>query len=100
MVRGAAVVALGATAVVTVKLIRRFAAQAKYVDINTADHETLQLISHIGPGRATRIIELRAAKPFKSVEEMEARVPGIGPASLAHMLEQGLACVGSQPSSA
>ena len=99
IVGGAAVVALGATAVVTARLLKRSAAHDEYVDINTADHERLLTISHIGPERATQIIKMRKAQPFSSVSDLEGRVGGIGPAILARIMAQGRACVGSQPKS-
>jgi DNA uptake protein ComE-like DNA-binding protein len=97
MVRGAAaVIGLGVTAAVAAKLLRRSRGQPHHVDINSADPEALQRILHIGPGRASRIIALRSAQPFASLEELQARVEGIGPAVLAQILEQGLASVGPQ----
>ena len=63
--------------------------RAQCVNINTASLNDLQRIIHIGPERATEIIRLR---PFHSVEDL-ARVNGIGPARLADIKAQGLACV-------
>ena len=60
------------------------------VDINQADVDSLQQIVHIGPDRAQQIIDLR---PFSSVSDMD-RISGIGPARLADIESQGLACVG------
>jgi DNA uptake protein ComE-like DNA-binding protein len=62
---------------------------AACVDINTADHATLQQIIHIGPDRATQIINLR---PFRSVDDM-TRISGIAAARLRDIKNQGLACV-------
>ena len=59
------------------------------VDINAADAEVLEEIIHIGPVRAQMLEELR---PFASVEDL-ARIDGLGPARLADILEQGVACV-------
>lgn len=59
------------------------------VDINTAGVEDLQLIIHIGPARAEEMLTLR---PFRSVDEMN-RINGIGPARLADIKAQGVACV-------
>jgi len=58
------------------------------VDINSAPAEQLTRIVHIGPALAERIIALR---PFTSVADL-LRVPGIGPARLADIDAQGLAC--------
>ncbi len=59
------------------------------VNINTASVDELQAIIHIGPARAEAMIGLR---PFSSVNAME-RISGIGPARLADIKSQGLACV-------
>lgn len=59
------------------------------VNINTASFQELQRIIHIGPDRAQQIINLR---PFSSVNAMD-RISGIGPARLADIKAQGLACV-------
>ena len=62
------------------------------VDINTANAEALQQITHIGPQYAAQIIELREQKPFRSVDEL-TRVSGIGEGRLREIKAQGLACV-------
>jgi competence protein ComEC len=62
------------------------------VDINRAGFDELQQIIHIGPDRAEQIINLRAQRPFASVDAL-TRVSGIGPARLADIKAQGLACV-------
>jgi DNA uptake protein ComE-like DNA-binding protein len=59
------------------------------VNINTAAYDSLLLIVHIGPERARELISLR---PFRSVDDM-TRITGIGPARLADIKTQGLACV-------
>lgn len=63
--------------------------QVGCVNINTASHEELQQIVHIGPDRATELISLR---PFASVDELD-QISGIGPSRLEDIKEQGLACV-------
>jgi competence protein ComEC len=65
---------------------------AHCVDINRAGFDELQQIIHIGPDRAGQIINLRAQRPFASVDQL-TRVSGIGPARLADIKAQGLACV-------
>ena len=59
------------------------------IDVNAASPERLQTIVHVGPGRATEIVRLR---PFPSLYAL-LRVPGIGPARLSDIRDQGLACV-------
>jgi competence protein ComEC len=63
--------------------------QPGQVDINSAGFEALQLIIHIGPVRAQEMLEIR---PFSSVDAMD-RIDGIGPARLADIKAQGVACV-------
>lgn len=63
--------------------------QPGQVDINSAAFEELQLIIHIGPARAE---EMLAIRPFSSVDAMD-RIDGIGPARLADIKAQGVACV-------
>lgn len=62
---------------------------AGQVDINSAGFDQLLLIIHIGPERAGQIVSLR---PFVSVDAME-RISGIGPARLADIKAEGIACV-------
>jgi competence protein ComEC len=63
--------------------------QPGQVDINSAGFDALQRIIHIGPERAQQIPNLR---PFRSVDAMD-RISGIGPARLADIKAQGVACV-------
>jgi competence protein ComEC len=63
--------------------------EAGQVDINSAGFDQLLLIIHIGPDRANQILSLR---PFSSVDSME-RISGIGPARLADIKAEGVACV-------
>jgi beta-lactamase superfamily II metal-dependent hydrolase len=63
--------------------------QTGQVDINSAGFDALQLIIHIGPVRAE---EMLAIRPFNSVDAMD-RIDGIGPARLADIRAQGVACV-------
>ena len=65
-------------------------AQQDCININTAG--LLQAIIHIGPERATQILQLRQERPFASVDEL-VRVRGIAEARLRDIREQGLACV-------
>jgi len=60
------------------------------IDVNTAGIERLQEIMHIGAARAKDLIQLR---PFSSIDDL-GRIKGIGPARIADIKTQGLACVG------
>jgi DNA uptake protein ComE-like DNA-binding protein len=61
------------------------------VDVNSAPVEELDQIIHIGLVRAAELIQLR---PFSSLDDL-VRIKGIGPARLADIKEQGIACVGN-----
>lgn len=60
------------------------------IDVNHATTEQLQEIIHIGAARAQDLIKLR---PIASVDDL-GRIKGIGPARIADIKSQGLACVG------
>lgn len=56
------------------------------IDINAADQETLEVLPHIGPKLAARIVEDRMINgPFISVYDL-ARVYGIGRATIERNL--------------
>jgi hypothetical protein len=63
------------------------------VELNLSATFDLVRIDNIGESRAQTIMEHR---PFDSVEDLE-RVPGIGPATVETIKEQGLACVVYDP---
>lgn len=65
------------------------------IDINTASLEELDKIKYIGESRAKQIITLRGEKLFSSVDDLD-RVIGIGPAIVAKIKQEGLACVQAQ----
>lgn len=68
------------------------AASSESVDVNQADGEQLQTIRGIGPAIAARIVQERERRGlFQSLDEVKARVPGIGPNNLARMRAAGLA---------
>jgi competence protein ComEA len=52
------------------------------VDVNVAGVEQLMTIPGVGPVTAQNIIAARAGGPFKSVEDLDLRVKGIGPKTL------------------
>ncbi|MCM3690749.1 MBL fold metallo-hydrolase [Neobacillus niacini] len=60
------------------------------IDVNSASIEQIQEIIHIGAARAQDLIKLR---PFTSVDDL-VRIKGIGPARIADIKSQGLACLG------
>lgn len=64
------------------------------VDPNTAPLEVLVTLPGIGPARARSIIAERERAPFRSADEIAARVSGIGPATV-RMLEPYLRFDGS-----
>lgn len=59
------------------------------ININQASINEVQKIIHIGPERAEDLIDLR---PYDSVEDLTS-IKGIGPARIADIKDQGLACV-------
>jgi competence protein ComEA len=52
------------------------------IDPNRADAATLESLPGVGPARAEAIIEARASRPFRRLEDLD-RVPGLGPRTLA-----------------
>lgn len=67
------------------------------IDVNSADHEPLQEIVHIGPDRASQIIDLRRNQPFSDLDDLE-RVDGLGPSRIQGIKDQGLACASTSNS--
>jgi len=65
-------------------------AAATSVDANTATQVELEAIAGIGPGLAGRIADERRKSPFRSLDDLKARVRGIGDANLRKMRESGL----------
>ncbi len=55
------------------------------LDPSNATAEALAALPHIGPTLARRIVEAQADGPFRSPEDLRARVRGIGPATLAQV---------------
>lgn len=66
------------------------------VDANTATEVELETIPGIGPALAARIAQERRKAPFRSLDDLEQRVRGVGPASLRRMREGGLTIGRSQ----
>jgi hypothetical protein len=67
------------------------AAASGPVDANTATSAELDAISGIGPALAARIVEERRLAPFRSLEDLQERVRGVGENNLRKMRENGLA---------
>jgi len=60
------------------------------VNINSASEVEVQRIIHIGPARSQELIQHR---PYQSVDDL-SNIKGIGPARIADILTQGIACTG------
>lgn len=60
------------------------------VNANTASIDELQTVSGIGPTIAQRIVDERRNGPFKSLDDLQARVKGVGEASIRKMAAGGL----------
>jgi competence protein ComEA len=52
------------------------------VDPNTAPAEVLSALPRLGPTLANRIVEARRAAPFATLDDLDARVRGIGPVTM------------------
>ncbi len=52
------------------------------VDPNTAPPGVLEALPRLGPVLVGRIVEAREHEPFHSVEDLDARVKGIGPVTI------------------
>ena len=60
------------------------------VNVNTATPDELRTVRGIGPAIAQRIIEERGKGPFKSLDDLQARVRGIGEATARKFAAGGL----------
>lgn len=69
------------------------------VDANTASAERLEALSGIGPAIAKRIVDERRRGPYRSLDDLQARVKGIGEAKARRLAAAGLT-VGPAPSAA
>ncbi len=52
------------------------------VDLNTAPRHVLLALPGLGPSLANRIVEARDRDPIRSLDDLDARVSGIGPAKV------------------
>jgi competence protein ComEC len=66
------------------------ASSGSCVNINSASEVEVQRIIHIGPARSQDLIQLR---PYQLVDDL-SKIKGIGPARIADILTQGIACTG------
>ncbi len=55
------------------------------LDPNTAPPEALLALPKLGPAMVARIVEAREVRPFRSLEDLDQRVRGIGPATIASL---------------
>lgn len=55
------------------------------VDLNDAPAHVLEALPRLGPALVGRIIAEREARPFARVDDLDARVRGIGPATVASL---------------
>jgi hypothetical protein len=55
------------------------------LDVNSAPLRALVALPHLGPTLARRLDEARAERPFSSLDEIRARVRGVGPVTLARI---------------
>jgi competence protein ComEA len=78
---------------------RAMARQLPGIDANKATEVELDAISGIGPALAARIVTERRNGPFESLEDLQQRVRGVGPASLKRMQEAGLTVGGASAAS-
>lgn len=67
------------------------------VNVNTASFDELQTISGIGPATAQRILDERRKGPFKSLDDLQARVKGIGESRVRKMAAAGLTVGRAEP---
>jgi competence protein ComEA len=69
------------------------------VDVNTAPGGVLLALPRLGPVLVGRIVAEREREPFHSLEDVDARVRGIGPATVA-ALRPHLRFVSEEPAGA
>jgi competence protein ComEA len=62
------------------------------VDLNSADEQALGALKGVGTVRARAIVDERKKNgPYKSIDDVSARVKGIGPATVAQWKKDGSA---------
>jgi competence protein ComEA len=66
------------------------------VDANTATKDELDALKGVGPAIAQRIVDERQKNgPFKSLDDLQERVKGVGPATIKKLAAEGLTVGGS-----
>ncbi len=55
------------------------------VDLNTAPAHVLSTLPHVGTALVDRVVAIRRQRPLASLADARARVPGIGPATIAQL---------------
>ncbi|HEY4372711.1 MAG TPA: helix-hairpin-helix domain-containing protein [Burkholderiales bacterium] len=71
------------------------------VDLNTADQTAIDGLKGIGPVKAKAIVDERKKNgPFKNIDDVQARVKGIGPATVAAWKKDGSAVIGGSGAAA
>jgi len=61
------------------------------VDANTATKEELDALKGVGPKIAQRIVDERQKNgPYKSLDDLQERVKGVGPANVKKLAAEGL----------
>jgi competence protein ComEA len=53
------------------------------LELNSAPPQALAALPKLGPALVARIVEVRRQAPFESLEDLDRRVRGIGPATIA-----------------
>lgn len=89
--RAAAARAYGAVRALAFALALPAAGMAMALDANTATQAQLETIRGIGPALSARILEARSRQPFRDLDDLKARVRGVGDANLQRMRQAGLA---------
>ncbi len=60
----------------------RVVVPALVLDVNTAPPAVLGALPRLGPSLVDRIVAARGEAPFRSLDDLDARVRGIGPATV------------------